>query len=496
MKRQSGVLLPVFSLPSGYGIGDLGKCAYTFVNDLKEAGQSYWQVLPIGPTGYGDSPYQSFSSFAGNPYFISPEKLIEQNLLTKDECDSFDFGSNPLRIDYPKLFAYRQKLLHKAFERFKEKHSKDFEAFCDKEKSWLCDYSLFMSLKEAYGGKPLAEWDKDIRLRKKDALDKYKASLSERISFHKFLQFCFYNQWDSLKAYANSKGVQIIGDLPIYVSPDSVDLWTSKELFDVDENLIPRNVAGCPPDSFSESGQLWGNPLYDWKENKRSDYKWWKKRIEKSLELFDALRIDHFRGFDEYYSIPYGSKNAANGEWKKGPGKDLFHKLMPIMKKRLIIAEDLGFITPSVKKLVRECGFLGMKVLQFAFDSRDSSDFCDHIPHKYQKNCVCYTATHDNPPTTAWLSEITEEERQTLRRYLCDYFTPPENLSVVLAGLAMRSKATLCIIPMQDWICSKDRINTPSTCAGNWQTRMPKGFFSESLKEKMAELTKLCGRIK
>lgn len=495
MKRKSGILLPVFSLPSRYGIGDLGSEAYAFVDNLSKAGQSYWQVLPIGPTGYGDSPYQSFSSFAGNPYFISPQTLIEKGLLTNDECDDFDFGKNQLKVDYQKLFSYRQKLLHKAYVRFANNPSERFYEFCYKEKSWLTDYSLFISLKEAYTGKPLQKWDEDIKLRNKNAIEKYKVCLSEKMNFHKFLQFEFYEQWQSLKDYANSKGVRIIGDLPIYVALDSADVWTNSKLFDLDDMLVPRNVAGCPPDSFSKDGQLWGNPLYNWKENKKTDYKWWKKRFEKSLELFDGLRIDHFRGFDEYYSIPYGSKNAKEGEWRKGPGIELFDKLRTILDNRLIIAEDLGFITSSVKKLLRECGFLSMKVLQFAFDSRDSAGFCEHIPHRYQKNCVCYTSTHDNPTTTAWLSEITEAERKSLRRYLCDYFTPYENLSMSLLGLAMRSRATLCITPMQDIICSKERINTPSTCKGNWQVRMPVGFFTESLVGKLAELTRLCGRI-
>ncbi len=493
MKRASGILLPVFSLPSEYGIGDLGSSAYSFVDKLKASAQSYWQILPLGQTGYGDSPYQSFSSFAGNPYFVSAEILCEKGYLKKSELADFTVTSHDSKIDYSTLYNTRYKLLSAAFERFKK--TADYDDFCDGNRFWLCDYALFMSLKDHFGGIPVSMWQKEIRLRHPDALKSAREKLSESIEFYKFIQYEFFSQWKSLADYAHKNGIEIIGDIPIYVSPDSADVWSQPRLFELDDDLKPINVAGCPPDSFSTDGQLWGNPLYDWQEHKKSGFKWWIKRLEHCFKLYDIVRIDHFRGFDEYYSIPCDSKTAKNGKWRKAPGSQFFRAVEAALGDKRIIAEDLGFVTDSVRKLVSDFGFPNMKILQFAFDSRDDSS-SDHIPHKYDKNCVCYTGTHDNHTLLSWYEAITKKERKQVREYLCDSFTPDEKLPLSLVSLAMRSIADTCIIPMQDWLCLSDdaRINTPSTLGNNWTWRMGEKDYSDELCKRINSLTKLCGR--
>ena len=480
MKRTAGILLPVFSLPSKYGIGCFDKTAFEFVDFLKNAGQSYWQILPLCPTGFGDSPYQSFSSFAGNPYFISLDELVQNGWLTEDEINSADFSDSDDSINYEKLYRNRYPLLKKAYSRSNISENSDFRRFCE-ENDWLYEYALFMSLKDKNGGKVWNEWTE---------------MTPSDTEFYCFLQFVFYSQWQKLKNYANSKGIKIIGDIPIYTAFDSADVWSNPHLFQLDKNNLPTAVAGCPPDGFAAEGQLWGNPLYKWEVHKQSGYEWWIKRLSHAFRLYDVLRIDHFRGFDEYYAIPYGSENAINGRWEKGPGIEFFKAFENTCGRKNIIAEDLGFMTDSVKRLVKECGFPNMKVLEFAFDSRDTSGAGDHLPHNYSENSVAYTGTHDNQTLSSWFDTITEEERQMVREYLCDGHTPDSELNKPLISLIMRSPSKLCIIPIQDYLGLKDfaRINIPSTVGNNWKWRVEKGQLSNNLCENIMRITKLYGR--
>ncbi|MBQ8281873.1 MAG: 4-alpha-glucanotransferase, partial [Lachnospiraceae bacterium] len=401
MKRSAGVLLSVSSLPSKYGIGCFSESAYKFIDWLKESGQTYWQILPLGPTSFGDSPYQSFSTFAGNPYFISLEELIELGLLTREECDSEDFGSDEESVDYNKLYNRRFPLLRKAYGKSDVKNEHEYIKFCEENK-WLDDYSLFMAVKDKFGGVSWSEWDENIRLRKPEAMERYSDELSDDVEFYKFLQYQFNKQWTKLKEYANDRGIQIIGDIPIYVAFDSADTWANPELFQLDENNVPKAVAGCPPDGFAADGQLWGNPLYDWDKHKETNFEWWISRLAHCFSLYDVVRIDHFRGFDEYYSIPYGDTTAHNGHWEKGPGMDLFTAVEHALGRKEVIAEDLGYVTDSVRQLVYDSGFPNMKVLEFAFDSRDTGSRNDYLPHNYGENCVAYTGTHDNQTIASW----------------------------------------------------------------------------------------------
>lgn len=495
MKRSAGILLSVSSLPSAYGIGCFDESAYRFVDWLVKAGQSYWQILPLGPTGYGDSPYQSFSSFAGNPYFICLDGFVEEGLLTRAECDCADLQSAPDRIDYGKLYHSRYRLLKRAYQNSSVGQNPDFKAFC-REAEWLDDYALFMALKDAHHGKAWGDWEADVRLRSPSAIEESRAALSDEIGFHQFLQFHFYRQWSALKSYANRKGIKIIGDIPIYVALDSADAWANPALFQFDGDNRPIAVAGCPPDGFSADGQLWGNPLYDWDVHRASGYRWWTRRLAHCFGLYDALRIDHFRGFDEYYAIPYGSSTAKNGRWKKGPGIGLFRAVENAIGKKEVIAEDLGFMTDSVKKLVRDSAFPNMKVLEFAFDARDTGSRNDHLPHNYGENCVAYTGTHDNQTLASWYKTITEEERKLVRDYLCDDCTPDDGLGRSLIALILRSRAALCIIPMQDWLGLDDRsrMNRPSTVGGNWQWRMSADSTSDRLADEICRMTRRYGR--
>lgn len=372
MERSAGILLAISSLPSKYGIGSFSKEAYRFVDWLRSAHQSYWQILPMGPTGYGDSPYQSFSTFAGNPYFIDLDTLVDQGLLTDSECSEIDWGDDDRYVDYSKIYNGRYSLLRKAYERWKMIDSMEFSMFMDENRDWIYDYSLFMAIKDSYGGIPWTEWPQDIRNRQPDAVQQMQLKLADEIHFQQYMQYLFYTQWNALKSYANKNHIRIIGDIPIYVAMDSADVWAHPELFRLDEDRRPYEVAGCPPDGFSETGQLWGNPIYDWELNRQTGYSWWIARMRHSYKLYDVVRIDHFRGFDEYYAIPYGEETAANGKWKKGPGMDLFRNIEKALGKRDVIAEDLGFVTDSVRKLVHDSGFPGMKVVEFAFDARDT----------------------------------------------------------------------------------------------------------------------------
>lgn len=491
--RRNGFLLPIASLPSKYGIGSFSKEAYDFVDILCEAGQKLWQILPIGPTGYGDSPYQSFSTFAGNPYFIDLDQLVEEGLLTEDECNSYDWGNDDNYIDYEKIYLSRFKILKKAYRKSKISKNKKFLAYCKKNESWLDDYSLYMSIKDSFDGLSWIEWDDKIKQRDEETIEKYKEELKDEIVFYKYIQYLFYTQWHKLKSYANEKGISIVGDIPIYVALDSADTWSSPELFALDKDCKPISVAGCPPDTFCEDGQLWGNPLYDWEYHRFTDYEWWISRIKYCFDLYDIVRIDHFRGFDEYFSIPYGDKTAQNGHWKKGPGIELFKYIKENLGEVEIIAEDLGFLTESVINLVNETGYAGMKVLQFAFDVREESDY---LPHNYHRNCVVYTGTHDNNTTLGWYKEISEEEKELFIKYINK--DPEEELSSWdLICLAMGSVADTCIIPVQDLLELDEtaRINVPSTVGNNWTIRIDKEAFSEELIDKIKDLTKIYGRM-
>ena len=413
--RKGGVLLPVSSIPSKYGIGTFSKQAYEFVDFLERAGQSFWQILPLGPTGYGDSPYQSFSTFAGNPYYIDLEELIKKGWLTKEECDACDFGSDDGYVDYEKIYLSRFWILKIAYERSNIKEDKEFGKFKEDNAAWLEDYALYMAVKNSFHGISWIEWEEDIRLRKPEAMKAYKEKFADEIEFYQFQQFVFAVQWLALKAYANKKKISIIGDIPIYVAFDSADTWANPELFQLDESCTPTGVAGCPPDSFSATGQLWGNPLYKWEYHKETGYEWWMQRISYCYRLYDVVRIDHFRGFDEYYFIPYGDTTAEFGHWEKGPGYDIFKVMKEKIGKKPVIAEDLGFLTPSVISLVKKTGYPGMKILQFAFDSREESDY---LPHNYSNNSVVYTGTHDNDTTMGWYGSLNRQDKAFAKRYL------------------------------------------------------------------------------
>jgi 4-alpha-glucanotransferase len=497
MNRTAGILLPIASLPSQYGIGCFSQSAYDFVDWLKEAGQTYWQILPMGPTSYGDSPYQSFSTFAGNPYFISLEALVKEGVLTKEECDTADFGTKPNDIDYKKLYDHRYPLLRKAYQRSDISKNPEYQQFVKENEWWLSDYALFMAVKDRFGGVPWTEWAEDIRLRWGFAMDYYRRELYFDIEFQQYLQFQFFKQWRALKSYANEKGIKIVGDIPIYVAMDSADAWARPELFQLDKDNIPTAVAGCPPDGFSATGQLWGNPLYRWDYHRSTGYEWWVTRLWFCFQLYDVVRIDHFRGFDEYYSIPYGEDSAVNGHWEKGPGIELFQRVEQCLGWHEVIAEDLGYVTDSVRQLVRDSGFPGMKVLEFAFDSRDSGSANDYLPHNYIENCVAYTGTHDNETIVGWFDSITPKEQEMARNYLCDHYTPKEELYKSFISLAMRSNAKTCIIPMQDYLGYDNscRTNKPSTVGTNWRWRLTEAELTEALQQEILQTTLRYGRM-
>ena len=485
--RASGILMPVFSLPGPFGIGTLGKEAFAFVDFLADAKQTYWQILPIGPTGYGDSPYQSFSAFAGNPYFIDYRLLADVGLLTADEVPA----ARPVGpIDYGALYNERPVILKKAADRLLAAPSPSYEAFCEAQSFWLEDYALFMAVKAEQGQAGLADWPDDLRCRKPEAIAAAKQRLAGAVDYYKAVQFFFYTQWNALKAYANGKGVRLVGDIPIYVSPDSSDLWTHPELFQTDGEMHLTQVAGCPPDAFAADGQLWGNPLYDWAYHKKTGYAWWVRRVRHALGIYDLLRIDHFRGFDTYWAIPADSTTARTGKWENGPGMELFDALEAALGKLPIIAEDLGELFPSVRKLLADSTFPGMKVLQFAFSGGDS----EYLPHNHVKNSVVYPGTHDNTTLTDWWENgASEKEKAAAAAYLHLTGVKPtakelaairtDDVRIALLRAALGSVADRAIIPMYDWLGlgAEAHLNTPGKLGGNWAWRAADGFAAKAL---------------
>lgn len=490
--RKSGILCPISSLPSNYGIGTLGKSAYEFVDFLKKSGQSYWQILPLGQTGYGDSPYQSFSTFAGNPYFIDLDELREEGLLTITECEQVEVCANKAYIDYEKMYFSRYKVLRKAFARFDASEAPKYDKFVKKNQNWLPDYALFMAVKDHFGGKSYTEWDEDIRLHKKNAIAEYNAKLADDVAFYVFLQYYFNRQWKKLKKYANKKGVSIIGDIPIYVAFDSADTWSNPKLFQLDADGFPTGVAGCPPDAFSATGQLWGNPLYDWKYHKETKYAWWMERIGHCYKLYDMVRIDHFRGFEAYYSIPYGDKTAEFGHWEKGPGYSLFARMKEVIGDKPVIAEDLGFLTKEVYELVAKTGYPGMKIVEFAFNDYEDNTY---LPHNYEKNSIVYTGTHDNETLAGWIKNLTKTNKQFIKDYtLCK---TDDELQDALIRLAMMSASDTCVIPIQDYLGldNSARMNIPSTLGDNWKWRLVEGQTTDALAERIYAMTEISYRL-
>ena len=491
--RKCGILLPVSSLPSRYGIGSFGEEAYKFADFLAASGQGAWQILPLGPTSYGDSPYSSFSSAAGNPYFIDLDLLIADGLLKKSEAEGVDWGADPSHVDYGKIYEHRFELLRLAAERGWERDADELAAFVEANRGWLPDYALFMALKRRFGMKSWIEWpDEDARMREPAALEKYRRELDADIRLFTYAQFLFFGQWEKLRAYVHSLGIEIIGDVPIYVALDSADVWADPKSFLLDERNVPTVVAGVPPDYFCADGQLWGNPIYDWERMKADGYGWWIRRIESAKRLYDVIRIDHFRGFDSYWAVPYGEKTAINGEWRKGPGIGLVRVLRDWFHDTRFIAEDLGFLTPSVNRLVEESGFPGMKVLEFAFDSREPSNY---LPHTYTPNCVCYVGTHDNETAMQWWKKINRDDSRFARRYLGLNSREGVNWGLIRGG--MGSVAELFVAQLQDYLGlgAEARINEPGTPTGNWTWRLTPGMLTDELAEKIREYARMYGRL-
>ncbi|MCR5368997.1 MAG: 4-alpha-glucanotransferase [Eubacterium sp.] len=506
--RKAGILLPIFSLPGKYGIGCFSEMTYKFIDFLKEAGQKYWQILPLGPTGYGDSPYQTFCSFAGNPYFISLEQLIKEKLLTKKEVEEVYGKGNASeneKVDYEFLYNTRFALLKKAYEKAEKTgklEDKVYKKFVKENEYWINDYGLFMAIKNEMNGICFTQWPKDLRVRNEKALAEAEKRLEYEKNFYIFIQYKFYEQWDLVKDYANENGIEIIGDLPIYVAPDSADVWAHPELFQLDKNAIPKRVAGCPPDGFTPLGQLWGNPLYDWDYHEKTDYDWWTRRLDKCRTLYDIVRIDHFRGFEAYYSVPGGDKDATRGKWVKGPGMKLFSRLKEKLGDIKIVAEDLGFTTDSLREFVKESGFPNMKVLEFAFYENEDGSESEFMPFNHYSNCVVYTGTHDNETIVGWLQNADEKTYGKVLNYLGhgELKKSDGNLKKIaqmLIRVAQNSVADYCIIPLQDYIYlgNEARINAPSTLGDNWVWRVNKKMIGKKIAKRIYKVTKTYGRV-
>lgn len=478
--RTAGILMPVTSLPSPWGVGTLGAAARHFVDFLAAAGMSVWQVLPVVPTGFGDSPYQSFSTFAGNPYLIDLDDLAADGLLELGEYAELPWGDDPERVDYGLLYRERLGVLRRAAGRLLARDCSDFDSFCTREAAWLDDYALFMALKDAHGGAPWSMWEDGLRRREPEALARVRADYADDIRFWKVVQYLFFRQWDALHAYARAAGVRIMGDLPFYVAGDSADVWSQPEQFELDERLWPHEIAGVPPDAFSEIGQVWGNPLFDWEHMREDGYRWWCERVRAQFALYDIVRIDHFRGFDSYFAIPAGSETAAGGRWRPGPGIEFFRALNEKLGALDIVAEDLGYLTPSVRKLLVDTGFPGMKILEFAFDSRDGGG-ASYLPFSYPTNCVAYVGTHDNDTALGWLESALPDDVAHARAYL--HLDPAEGEGWGFMRAIWASPADLAIVQMQDLLelGSEARINVPSTLGRNWCWRAVPGFDSDEL---------------
>ena len=491
IERSAAILLAVSSLPSPYGIGTLGKAACEFIDFLAAAGQKYWQMLPVGPISYGDSPYQSFSAFAGNPYYIDPDMLIAEGLLTADEAAAPFWGGDPGRVDYGAVYESRFDLLEKAFDRGWDRDRDAVAEYASKNAAWLDDYALYMALKRHFGMKAWTEWPADIRMRQPDAVAHWRQELDRDVRFFIYLQYLFQKQWDALKAYAVQKGVGLIGDLPIYVAMDSADVWASPKNFQLDGDNVPTAVAGVPPDAFTADGQLWGNPLYDWERMQADGFSWWERRMRSTLERFDVARIDHFRGLESYWAVPYGDATAINGKWVPGPGAAFIQMLRDKFPGCNIIAEDLGFTTPEVQALLDLSGFPGMKILQFAFDHRETSNY---LPHCYGENCICYTGTHDNTTVRGWLAEAHPADVAKARAYLGLSEAEGYDWGILRGG--MGSVARLFVAQMQDYLelGPEARMNVPGIPDGNWQWRMLPGQASPALARRIRNLTVLFGR--
>ena len=492
MKRSSGILMPVSSLPSPYGIGTLGKAAYEFVDFLADAGQRWWQMLPVGPTSYGDSPYQSFSTYAGNPYFVDLDMLREDGLLTQEEIDAVYWGSDPARVDYAAIYNGRFTLLAKATERGWDRDTEELNAFMEQNRTWLPDYALYMAVKRHFGMRAWTEWeDEDIRLHRPVAVEKYRRELWEDVRLFTYIQFLFFKQWNALRSYARKKGIGIIGDLPIYVAMDSADVWSDPRSFQLDEKNVPTAVAGVPPDYFSEDGQLWGNPLYNWPAMEADGFGWWIRRVDGASKLFDVIRIDHFRGLASYWAVPYGETTAKKGRWIPGPGIRMVRAITGWFPQLQFIAEDLGILTPDVTELMDQSGLPGMKVLEFAFDPVEPGVY---LPHNHPKNCVCYVGTHDNAPVLQWKDEADPAEVDMAVRYLGLNEEEGFHWGMIRGG--MSSVADLFVVQMQDYLGlgAQSRMNTPGILGGNWQWRMKEGQIDQALTEKIAETARIYGR--
>lgn len=489
--RESGILMHITSLPGRYGIGTMGREAYAFIDFLKRAGQRYWQILPLTPTGYGDSPYQSCSAFAGNPYLIDLSLLVAQGLLQQEEVDGISWNYQDNKVDFGLISTHRIPVLRLAFARFRDKEKLD--AFCSSNASWLSDFALFMALKKQNNGKPWYDWDEKLRNRDPDTVWRTRRALAQEIRFQSFVQFLFAEQWQALRDYAHENGVKIIGDVPIYVPYDSVDVWVNPELFQLDEEGVPTAVAGCPPDGFTADGQLWGNPLYRWQLMMKDGYGWWLRRLRAAGKLFDVIRLDHFRGFESYWSVPYGDATARNGHWEKGPGMDFIHTIQTQLPDIRLIAEDLGFLTQEVLDLRDHSGLPGMKVLGFAFDSRDPSDY---LPYHYTANSVCYTGTHDNMTMRQWFENADADSVAYATEYMA--LSAAEGQVWGVIRTAFSSVSDLCIIQMQDYLNlgGEARMNFPGTLSdANWSWRADKDYLDGKLDEEIFKLTKLYGRL-
>ena len=489
--RESGILMHITSLPGPYGVGTMGKQAFQFVDFLKEAGQSCWQVLPLTPTGYGDSPYQSCSTFAGNHYLIDLDTLVQEGLLAPGDLEGIDWGSSDTKADFGKLYNHRLNVLRKAYDRFEGGAS--FDAFCLENGSWLPDFSLFMALKDRSGGKPWYEWEDGVKFRDPDAVWQARQELRREIRFYQFVQFLFFRQWNALHSYCAEQGVTVIGDVPIYVPLDSVDVWSNPELFQLDETLTPTVVAGCPPDAFTEDGQLWGNPIYKWDAMEENGFAWWLRRLDAAGRMYDVVRLDHFRGLEAYWAIPCGDKTARGGKWVKGPGMSFVTALKKGLPGLKMIAEDLGYLTQEVLDLRDYSGYPGMKVLEFAFDSREPSDY---LPHTYTRNTVCYTGTHDNMTMRQWFDTAEPEAV----RYASEYMNLSEEEGLVWGTIrtALGSVSDLCVIPLQDYLDlgSEARMNFPGTLSdSNWTWRVKDGMMGKDLAKKIRGMTALYCRL-